>query len=239
MVSRRRSYRKSERRGITASDIFVVIVPYNRQPDFVPESWLEQMRPASLDTLIEAVNKELDDLIESYQGTASRKWDDPHQLDQFGYYLFRPIHSFRMAWYEKHFGTPLGKDPFESWRRWEARIAGALSLKVVSVVLIDIREERLAEGVRLELAKSTLNSVVVRRSNLEADVQNRLLPAIERAVPTKEKAADIRDRKRKLRRVQIRAMATITSYVGTILGGIALIVISLWLLLRIVLDWVL
>jgi len=204
------------RKGILQSEIVVALVPYDRQPDYFPDSWSPD-RPSTPQELLNILSGEINDLRGSYRGKASSKWTDPHQLDQAGYYLFRPIQTFRMAWYEKHAGRPLGKDPFEHWRRWEMRVAGAAALPVILVFLIELQEDRFADFVTEQMAEHP-TYIVVRRSALQSDLQSRLLPAIERARPSVEEAGEIRECKHKLRRLRIRARLVILLCVGLAIG---------------------
>ena len=210
------------RKGILQSDIVVGLVPYNRRPDYFPDSWnmIQVKDPEELHSI---VFHESENLRLSYIGEATSKWADPSKLDQAGYYLMRPVQSLRMAWYEKHGLPPLGKDPFEHWRRWEMRVAGAAQLPVVLIVLIEPSEDAFAEALTRRMAHSPMYAIL-RRSFLAADFRDRLLPAIESAIPNAEEARDIDQCKRTLRRLQMRARIIILLWTCLVIGIVAFIV---------------
>ncbi|HXM49324.1 MAG TPA: hypothetical protein VN956_15900 [Pyrinomonadaceae bacterium] len=209
------------RKGILQSDVVLSLVPYDRIPG--PANW-DILPVKTPEELLEHLADDIDRLKASYNGEASSKWTDPRHLDRGWYYLVRPTQTRRMLWYEKHGFPPLGKDPFEQWRHWEMRVAGAARLPVVLAVLIEQREDAFAETVTERLAFEP-RYVVLRRSSLAIDLEDRLLPAIAQALPNAEEAEEVFQRKRKLRRLQMREEIRVVLWT-TLAFGIAAFVVA-------------
>lgn len=230
------------RKGILKSDVVVTLIPYNRRPSWVPKGW--ELAPIeTAEELLDIIVSESNELSSSYKGEASSRWSDPRHLDQAAYYLFRPVQTIRMVWYEKHGFPPLGKDPFEHWRRWEMRVAGAVHLPVVLVILIEPPEMQFVEFINQKLSSfSNPQYIVVRRSSLECDVRDRLVTAIRNAPQSWGKSSEIAERKRKLWRLRVlgRAKILLWSVVGIVVLGVLFTTIAIaikFVVLRI-LRWI-
>jgi hypothetical protein len=204
------------RKGMYSSNQLLAVVPYYRRAKGIPESW-GIYRPENAQKLADIVNDQVSILIKSYQGHAPDQWDNPHKLDKFAHYMAHPIHTFRTVWYEVKVGVPLGKDPFEQWRRWEMRVGGYLKLRTCAVVPIEPEDDHLADEVT-EIFSKINYIIIVRRSQLETDIKNKLVPALQDRTPTREENEFTRSQARKVRRFENRLTLRIILITAAILA---------------------
>ena len=189
------------RKGMYESTMILVIVPYSNRNAIGSLDTMTIPGRGSAEWIWNIVKEQLRILGDSYNGKAPATWWDPTKLDKFFYYMAHPIHTFRMVWYEVKTGVPLGKDPFEQWRRWEMRVAGYLRLSRIAIIPIEAEDEDKAGSVSIICSKIKDISVI-RRGKLEEDVKEILIPAMLSQLPTAEETAFIRRQSRRIRTME-------------------------------------
>jgi hypothetical protein len=207
-------------------------VPYSHVGEFPDHiEGIERLpRPLAPHDIANRVWKQYGELRDYYEGDVPSKHVD---VDQLAYYMFRPFHWFRSAFYEDRFGVAVGNDPFETWRLTEIRTAGAFSLVPVLVVPIEIEDDVSAPEAASQLSKGG-HVVVIRVADLARDIENNLVPAIRRDAPDDQRQARIRERQVKFRRVRLPAF--LHGAVWTIGMVLFFLVMVVWDLLKILIP---
>lgn len=190
------------RRGLLTSDMIVSLIPDRQMGGASVGGGVRSgQQRLSASELVRRAAPEITRVREHYEGSVP---SDEVPVDQLLYYMVHPIHWWRSAFYEDRFGVSVGKDPFESWRLAEARMAGAFGLVPVCVVMMDGDDGLGVDEVAAGLAD--LGCVVaIRYADVAVDVDNVLAPTVRRRAPDADALAAIRRRQAEFRRLRLPA----------------------------------